>query len=114
MFLPVSLTPMFLDIPLFYVSFIGPLDTVPWNNRFKCLVLCLTETLFQHLASAAGAIPGEHPVEPRTSIRKPVYRAIIQALRFMDSMTDLSFIVELVTEVWLCSGPWVACVIVCG
>ena len=90
-----------LALPLWYVGYIGPQDTVPWNNRLKFLLSGSAEILLAHLASAAGGLPGEHPVEPRTSIRKPVYRAIIQTLRVTDSLTDLSLIVELVAEVRL-------------
>ena len=90
-----------LSLPVWYVGYIGPQDTVPWNNRLKFLLSGSAEILLAHLASAAGGLPGEHPVEPRTSIRKPVYRAIIQTLRVTDSLTDLSLIVELVAEVRL-------------
>ena len=95
----VSLCPVFTSLPLAYVGFIGALDTVPWNNRFKFHLVTLAGALFTHLHAAAGAHPGEYPVEPRTSIRKPVYRVIIQTLRVTDAMTDLSLIVELIAEV---------------
>ena len=88
-----------LCLPVWYVGYIGPQDTVPWNNRLKFLLVGLVGLTFQHLTAAAGAIPGEHPVEPRTSIRKAVYRAIIQSLRLNDSLTDLSLIGELLAEV---------------
>ena len=95
-----------LALPLWYVGYIGPQDTVPWNNRFKFLVYGSVHNLFSHLAGAAGWLPGEHPVEPRTSIRKPVYSAIIKAMRLCDSLTDMSLIAELVAEVRLCSILW--------
>ena len=97
----VSLCPVFTSLPLAYVGFIGALDTVPWNNRFKFHLVTLAGALFTHLHAAAGAHPGEYPVEPRTSIRKPVYRVIIQTLRVTDALTDLSLIVELIAEVWI-------------
>ena len=101
MFLLLLLCSVAAPLPVWYVGYVGPQDTVPWNNRFKFLVVSFAERLCEHLAGAAGALPGEHPVEPRTSIRMPVYRAIIQTLRLTDSLTDLSLIVELVAEVRL-------------
>ena len=61
-----------LALPVWYVGYIGPPGTVPWNNRFKLLVYGFVADLLAHLAGAAGWLPGEHPVEPRTSIRKHV------------------------------------------
>ena len=57
-----------LALPVWYVGYIGPPGTVPWNNRFKLLVYGFVADLLAHLAGAAGWLPGEHPVEPRTSI----------------------------------------------
>ena len=85
--------------PMWYLGYIGPQQTVPWNNRLQFLVVSSLSIAFVHLAAAAGGIPGEHPVEPRISIMRPVFRAVIQTLRVTDSLTDLSLIGELLTDV---------------
>jgi uncharacterized membrane protein YjjP (DUF1212 family) len=88
-----------MRLPLFYMGFIGPIVTVPWQNRFKFVCInCLGMILIQ-LSGVAAGTPGEHPVEPRTSIIPSVSRAIVQGLRIVDSMTDLSLITELLAEV---------------
>ena len=84
---------------MWYLGYIGPQQTVPWNNRLQFLVVSSLSIAFVHLAAAAGGIPGEHPVEPRISIMRPVFRAVIQTLRVTDSLTDLSLIGELLTDV---------------
>lgn len=102
MFMPSILIALVPSLPVLYLGYIGPQHTVPWNNRLKFLVVSFMNFFAGHLAAAAGGLPGEHPVEPRTSIVKPVCRAIIQTFKVTDSLTDLSLIVELVAEVCLC------------
>ena len=99
MYPPVILLVVLLGLPACYLGYIGPLDTVPWNSRLKFSVVTSINLAFKHLSAAAGALPGEHPSEPRTSISKPVFRAFIQTFRVIDSITDLSLIGELLTEV---------------
>ena len=91
---------MYLPIVLSGVVLSLPVHVVPWSNQLKVLIVRVATILFTHLTAAAGGLPGEHPVEPRTSIMKPVCRAVIQTLRVTDSLTDLSLIWELVAEVW--------------
>ena len=85
--------------PVMYVGYFGPQETVPWNNRLQFLAVSFIVLLCSYLGAAAGCIPGEHPSEPRTSITQPVHRAVIQSLRLTDSLTDFSFIRELLEEV---------------
>lgn len=99
MYQPMVLFTVALGGPVWYVGYIGPQESVPWNNRFHFLVFGSAFMLLAHLSGAAGGIPGEHPAEPRTSICKPVLHATIQTLRLNDALTDLSLIAELVTEV---------------
>ena len=88
-----------LPFSVWYLGFLGPQQTVPWNSRLHFFVVAFLLFSFVHLAAAAGSLPGEHPSEPRTSIFQPVYRAIFQTLRITDAMTDLSLIGELFAEV---------------
>ena len=60
--------------------------------------------------TSAGALPAEHPAEPRTSIREPVLRSVIHALMMIDALSDLALtrsLLEVVRShrpVWLCCG----------
>lgn len=88
-----------LSLPVAGVAYVGPLHIVPWNDRFHFLIVNSGSYLCVHLGAAAGGISGEHPSEPRTSIIQPIFRAVIQTIRLIDSLTDLSVIGELLTEV---------------
>lgn len=85
--------------PVWYLGFLGPQQTVPWNSRLHFLVVAFLTFLLTHFCTAAGALPGEHPLHPRTSIVQPVCRAVFQTLRATDALTDLSLIGRLLAEV---------------
>ena len=88
-----------LPFPVWYLGYVGPQHTLPWNNPYQFLAASFLSLLFGHLTAAAGGISGEHPMEPRTSITKPAFRAVIQTVRATDILTDLSLIGELLAEV---------------
>ena len=90
---------MVCSMPVTYMVFFGPQSTIPWNNRFKAIAVCTVQSLFAHMAGAAGGMPGGQPPEPRTSIWKPLCEATLQTLRLMDSVTDITLVGELVYEV---------------
>ena len=77
-------------MPMIYVGYLGPEAPVPWHNSLHWLVVSCITIFFglQHLS--AGGMPGEHPAEPRTSIRGPVLRSALQALMLIDAYSDLA------------------------
>ena len=84
---------------LVYVAFIGPAATVPWNDRFHSDTAVYFGTFWQLQAGVAGFLPGEHPAEPRTSIREPFLRSALQALMAIDALTDLELSKSLMAAV---------------
>jgi hypothetical protein len=88
------------DLPMLYVGYIGPIVTVPWQNRLRFVCIHCIATVFLLSSAACGGVPGEHPVEPRTSIIPTLSGAVIQSLWASDSLTDLALITALLEEVW--------------
>ena len=94
-------------LPMCYVTFLGPEATVPWHNSFHSLTVVCFGQFWGLQAAAAGFSPGEHPAEPRTSIREPFLRSALQSLLVIDALSDLalirSFLVEGCSQwlVWL-------------
>ena len=87
--------PAFLSscvMPMAYVAFLGPEATMPWHNSFYCLAIITILVLSMLQAAGAGIVPGEHPAEPRTSIREPIVRSALQALLLLDAFSDLALI----------------------
>ena len=82
-----------------YVAFVGSEATVPWNDSLHCLSIMCSVVVFMLQASAAGLVPGEHPAEPRTSIREPIIRAAMLTLLFLDAFSDLEVIRSLLMAV---------------
>ena len=94
--------PVFLALcgmPMCYVAFVGSEATVPWNDSLHCLSIMCSVVVFMLQASAAGLVPGEHPAEPRTSIREPIIRAAMLTLLFLDAFSDLEVIRSLLMAV---------------
>ena len=85
--------PAFLALcamPVCYVAFLGPEATVPWHNSFYSLILLSALVFAMIQVAGAGLVPGEHPAEPRVSIREPVVRAALLALMMLDAFSDLA------------------------
>ena len=77
-------------MPLLYVGYLGPEATMPWHNNSQWLVVNGFNLFAVLQAAAAGGMPGEHPSEPRTSIREPFLRSALQALMLLDALSDLA------------------------
>ena len=77
-------------VPVTYVGYWGPVATVPWHNRLHWLVVSGVSTFSGLQYTSAGGLPGEHPAEPRTSIREPVLRSALHALLLLDAESDLA------------------------
>ena len=56
--------------------------------------------------AAAGLVPGEHPAEPRTSIREPVLRSALNALMVLDALSDLAVVRSFLTAVCSYCSVW--------
>ena len=80
----------FCVMPMLYVGYLGPEVTVPWHNNLQWLVVCCMSIFFGLQHTSAGVMPGEHPAEPRTSIREPFLRSALQALMLLDALSDLA------------------------
>ena len=86
-------------LPLAYATFLGPAATVPWHNSFHSISVVCFGSFWQLQLGAAGFLPGEHPAEPRTSIREPLLRNTVQALMSFDALTDLELSKSLLAAV---------------
>ena len=86
-------------LPLFYMGYLGPEATVPWHDRFHFLCAHAIFTFFIVQKCTAGAVPGEQPTEPRTSIMQPFCRSAIHALMMLDATSDLTLSRSLLTAV---------------
>ena len=96
--------PAFLALcgmPLCYAAFLGPEATVPWHNEFYSLILMSVVVFAMVQACAAGLVLGEHPAEPRTSIREPFLWASLLALMVLDALSDLALTRSFLTAVCL-------------
>ena len=77
-------------MPVTYAGYLGPNETMPWHNELHWLVVCCFNVIIGLQYTSAGGLPGEHPAEPRTSIREPVLRSAILALMMLDANSDVA------------------------
>ena len=99
LYLPVLAFLALCTTPMCYVAFLGPEETVPWNNSFHNLAIVCFGLFWLLQAASAGLVPGEHPAEPRTSINGPVIRCALQALLLFDAFSDLALTRSLLAAV---------------
>jgi hypothetical protein len=78
---------------LAYCSFAGPLENMPFNGNI-IHVLAVYAVIFSsgNIANKAGMLFSEHPACPRTSMLKPMLQSVINTLRMIDNLTDISTI----------------------
>lgn len=86
-------------MPICYVGYLGPEATIPWHNNLHWLAVSCVSVFLLLQTTSAGGVPGEHPAEPRTSIREPVLRSSLHALVFLDALSDLALIRSLAKAV---------------
>lgn len=79
-------------LPTTLLGYLGPIDAVPFHNRFHYVCCGATLNFFASHSMAAGGSKGEHPVQPRTSNVWPFLRASMRALQLIDAYTDLAVI----------------------
>ena len=89
------------SLPVVYAGFLGPEATVPWQNNLQWLVFICANAFAVLQNASAGGMPGEHPAEPRTSIREPVLRSAIHALMMLDANSDVALIRSFLSAVCL-------------
>lgn len=85
-------------LPMLYFGYLGPIETVPWNDRLVFSFVTLLMFLFASQAGQAGANMGEHPLEPRTSIIAPVVQGTINTILLWDALTDIGIIRSLLQQ----------------
>ena len=78
------------SMPLAYVGYLGPEPTIPWHNNLHWLIVSGLNAVAQLQTASAGSVAGEHPAEPRTSVREPVLRSTVHALMLLDACSDLA------------------------
>jgi hypothetical protein len=96
---PAGVIVTLMVLPTWYLGYIGPQATVPWRNRFKFVIVNIPVAILGHMVGFAGGHHGYHPAQPRATIFKPLYQAVVQSLKFTDSLTDLTLIGELLAQV---------------
>lgn len=98
MFVPASIC----SVVPFVVTYLGPVENVPFDNTLKFVALTALYIFSGHFAGLNGAMASEQPPEPRTSLAAPAFKAALMAARGMDSLTDMSFIRVLIYQVCRC------------
>ena len=93
-------------LPVTYVGYLGPGATMPWHNDFQWLVVSCLNVFSTLQVTSAGSVAGEHPAEPRTSIREPVLRSAVHAVMVLDAFSDLSLTRSLLRVVCSCCQRW--------
>lgn len=75
-----------------YVGYLGTEETVQWWAKFHffCAQALLTFSLIQ--AYSAGALPGEQPAEPRTSVMETFRRPALRAPMLLDAVSGLALV----------------------
>lgn len=102
-----------LFMPLVCVAYLGPLSSVPWNNRLH-FVFANGVGNFCFIQTGTTKTPREHPKVPRSSLLQPFSRAAINTMLIMDAWTDLTLVRSFLDRVWLaafqcCSAPDPTC-----
>ena len=96
-------------LPLAYVGFLGSEASVPWHDQFYFLCIYSLFLFAMLQCASAGAVAGEHPAHPRTSIMEPFCRSALRALMLVDAISDLALSRSLVTAVcpqWSAANPF--------
>lgn len=98
-----------LLLPSGLLGYVGPIEAVPFHNRFYFICIAIAGTVCASHILAAGGSKAEHPLQPRTSILQPFVRGTIHAAQLMDAVTDLGVIGDLMEQVCpLKSGCYLA------
>ena len=71
---------------------VGPEGWLPFNNRLTCTAVLAIAVFSINLTSACGSVPTHHPTSPHKSIWQPLLNAALDAVRGMDSITDLAMV----------------------
>eukprot|EP00892_Ulva_mutabilis_P011537 jgi/Ulvmu1/8756/UM048_0010.1 len=69
---------------------VQPIDWLPFNNRLTSTAVLAVGVFSMNLTSACGSVPTHHPPFPHRTVRQPIWNATIDAVRAMDSVTDLT------------------------
>lgn len=87
-----------LLLPSVILGYLGPLEAVPFHNRFYYICLSSVGVFCTTQSMTAGGSKGDHPLEPRTSILWPFVRGTVRAVQLVDAFTDLAVIKTLMEQ----------------